>query len=677
MRFWLLLLFSAPFLWLNGADFCLSHSEKSSFKFNAPEEKNAILFFSARIKVPTPLEAWGTHAVEVKLNGKTLIAPVNKPQYLTDPQCVPQKQYPVVQQGRLWVKADSDWEVFNAPAGEIYSNIWILNQTNKTELSNRFYHFAFKLDNLKKQENRVDFKAILPPEMRKYPVEITGVEVRGFGDKIIFNRDWLQSVYPWSFPAKAELGGVECVKARNEHGFASFSIYCFVPQKFKLPVLNGDFQIYHLDNSNIPAKLQEAAGRHIPNIGDVYVPERFTPLAAGSSVDLPAGTTTFAIRFKGDKAGIYPAGTLPVTFKVVDIYLPESTDLPVENSMYIMAGGTDSQNMYPEFKEYGMSMVLLSPWTAKIPLKLNDGKLAVDFSNFDRWVKKYQAVGLSRKTLFFGTSEPIIKQISKLSGEKEDGKEFQRLFKEFIILFFNHADELGLKVYLSLYDEANFQKNVWDKTKLLTSIAVTVPNSRMWSTVTELASAAHYYEVLGYRKGRDLCITHPFQAYNKRDDEVSRGVLCPDKKIGDLRGRFVGEYEGIFSYPGANNRYAYGVRSALANLKYMTGFAFWWGDMYKENVKPYKYFYVTYPFREKITNVRYSSVGWEAIRCGIDDMRYWTLARRLLTAKYGEAEAGARLRAIAGAPQYSAAELEPGYFKKVRNSFLKFILENK
>ena len=675
MRFWLLLLFSAPFFWVNGADFCLSHNGKSSFKFNAPEGKNAVLFFSARIKAPS--EAWGTNALEVKLNGKSLDYPLNKARCLTDPQCVPQKQYPVMEKGRLFVKADSDWEVFNAPAGEIYSNVWVLNQTNKTELSNRFYHFAFKLDNLKKEGNRVDFRVILPPEMRKYPVEITGVEVRGFGDKIVFNRDYLQSVYPWSFPSKAELGGVECVKARNEHGFAAFSIYSFAPQKFQLPELNDNWQLYRLDNSNIPAKLQEIAGHHIPNIGEVYVPELFTPLAWGSSVDLPQGTTTFAIRFKNDKPGVYQAGTLPVKFKVVDVVLPESDDLPVENSMYIMASGTDTQNIYPEFKEYGMSMVLLSPWTAKMPLKLTDGKLAVDFSNFDRWVKKYQATGLSRKTLFFGTSEPIIRQIAKLSGENEEGKKFQQLFKEFIILFFNHADELGLKVYLSLYDEANFQKNVWGKTKLLTAIAVTVPNSRMWSTVTELASAAYYYEALGYRRGRDLCITHPFQTYNKEDDEVSRGVLCPDKKIRDLRGRFVGEYEGIFSYPGANNRYAYGVRSALGNLKYMTGFAFWWGNMYKENVKPYKYFYVAYPFREKITNVRYSSVGWEAIRCGIDDMRYWVLAKKVLTAKYGAAKADARLRELAGAPQYSAAELSPGYFRKVRSSLLKFILENK
>ncbi|MBO7328516.1 MAG: hypothetical protein J6W00_07080 [Lentisphaeria bacterium] len=675
----LILFFSAVIVLCNAADFSLKNGQTRELRFDKPAGKNVLLFFSARIKLPASLESWGKNILEVKLNGKTLSDPVNKEEFLFDPQAVPYGKVKTCDNGRLFVKGDSDWEVFNAAAGEIYSNVWVLNETNKSELSNVFYSFAFKLDSLREKENVLRFNVTMPKELSAYPVEICDIAVKAFDEKIIFSRNWMQSVYPWSFPSLSEIKMAETSMARNEHGFLSFSVFAFEPQKFLMPELSAEYSLYRLDNSNIPAKLKEAETRHIPNIGKPYVPELLTPIAPGSSVDLPAGTTTFAVRLRKNIPGVYQAGNLPVKFKVLDISLPDAGKLPVENTMYIMASGTDSQNMYPEFRDYGMSMMLLSPWTAPIPLKIVDGKLVADFQKFDAYVRKYQGHGLSNRTLFFGTSEPILRNIAKITGETEEGKEFQKRFKEFITLFFNHADELGLNVYLSLYDEANFQKNVWGKTKTLTAIAVSVPNSRMWSTVTELASAAYYYDTLGYRKDRDICITHPFQLYNRKDDEVLKGVLCPSKKVADLRNSFVGEYESITSYPASNNRYAYGIRSYQGKIRHMMGFAFWWGNMYKgkENVKPTKCYYVCYPFREKVTGNRYSSVGWEAIRCGIDDMRYITLAHELLKKKYGEDGARSRLNKIFGEPCYNSDGFSPHHFSSIRKKVTKIIQECK
>ncbi|MBE6362653.1 MAG: hypothetical protein E7054_03265 [Lentisphaerae bacterium] len=670
----LFLIISASAIVLAGADFSLSNNKSGKFKFDAPSGKNAVLFFRARIKLPAPYEAWGANVLQVKLNGKALTSPINKDKNLVDSEVRPQISYPVCANGKLFVKADSDWEVFNAPNGEIYRNTWLLNQANKTELSNVFYSFAFKLDKLKKTGNTIDFKVILPKELARYKVEISDVQIRGFNEQITFARSFMQAVYPWSFPALKELDIPEVVMAKNEHGFATFSIYCFAPQKFKVP---SGVQCYRLDNSNIPAKLKEAETRHIPNIGKPYVPELLTPLLSGSEVELPAGTTTFAVRFKSAETGKHSIAGQPFKFNVMDITLPEATELPVQNTMYIMAGGTDTQNIHPEFREYGISTMLTSPWAAPIPLKIVDDKLVADFRKFDARLKMFHGYDMNKKVLFFGTSEPIFRNITKLTGQEEEGKEFQRRFKEFIELFFNHADELGITVHLSLYDEANFQKKVWGRTKLLTSIAVTVPNSRMWSTVTELSSAAHYFETLGYRKNRDVCITHPFQVYDKADNDIIKGVLCPDKKISELRNRFFGEYEGITSYPATNNRYAYGVRSALGNIKYMMGFAFWWGNMRKPNITPTKRYYVSYPFREAKTGVRYSSVGWEAIRTGIDDIRYITMARELLSKKAGKVSAEKQIRTILGTPRYSAAPLSPEYLDNVRKAITKIILENK
>ena len=133
--------------------------------------------------------------------------------------------------------------------------------------------------------------------------------------------------------------------------------------------------------------MKEAEKRHIPNIGKPYVPELLTPLLSGSEVELPAGTTTFAVRFKKSEPGTYSIAGLPIKFNVLDITLPEATELPVQNTMYIMASGTDTQNIHPEFREYGISTMLTSPWAAPIPLKIVDVKLVADFSKFDARLK--------------------------------------------------------------------------------------------------------------------------------------------------------------------------------------------------------------------------------------------------------------------------------------------------
>ncbi len=660
---------------VSGKDFLLKNGQSGEYRFDAPAGSHPVLFLRARIKLPAPHEAWGAHALELKLNGEPLAAPLNKTGTLLDPQTRPWTSVPVCgPDGRWFVKADSDWTVFNAPGHALYRNTYSLNQVNRTELNNVFYSFAFPLKNLAKKNNVLTLKAVLPENCGTFPVEIAGVEAVGCGDTVTFRRDWLQAVYPWSFPALEEIrSNPELVIARNSSGIAAFSIYCFAPSELKLP---ADVQVYRLDNTLIPAKIKQAGELQIPNIGKPYVPELLTPLKKGAAVKLMKGTTTFIVKYHGTESGKYEIPGLPVKVRVLDFALPDHEELPVENGIYVMAGGSDRQNIQPEMRQYGLTQTMMSPWAAPIPLKIADGKLTADFSRFDARLKKMQGMKLNRRRLLFGTSEPILSNIRKLTGEDVGGAEFNRRFKEFIELFFDHADQLKLKVWLSLYDEANFQKESWKKTQILTKIAVTVPNSRLWSTVTELSSAAYYFDTLGYRRGRDITVTHPFQTIGKKDDYVLPGVLVSSKTIKELRGRFHSEYDGVESYPGAKNRYVYGVRSRYSGLELMLGFAFWWGSMNKPNVTPTKCFYVSYPFFEKETGIRYSTVGWEAIREGIDDYRYFDLAARRLAARIGKDKAEARLRALIPLTSAGADRLPPEYFNRIREQLIRIIEEN-
>ena len=86
----LFLIISASAIVLAGADFSLSNNKSGKFKFDAPSEKNAVLFFRARIKLPAPYEAWGANVLQVKLNGKALTSPINKDKNLVDSEVRPQ-----------------------------------------------------------------------------------------------------------------------------------------------------------------------------------------------------------------------------------------------------------------------------------------------------------------------------------------------------------------------------------------------------------------------------------------------------------------------------------------------------------------------------------------------------------------------------------------------------------
>lgn len=660
-----------------GKDYILKNNQSAVYRFDAPAGKHALLFFRARIKLPSPAEAWGFHALEVKLNGKTLKAPCNKAEKLIDPQNTPPTETAVCDSaGKLFLRADSDWQTFNASSGDVYSNTQRMNQVNQTELNNVFYNFVFPLKDLKKNGNTLTLKVFLPDHVSAYPVEITGLQIAGFSDRIVFHRDWLQAVYPWSFPTLSEIKKRQnLVVALGETGLGSFSIYNFKSSTFKVP---DDLQLYRLDNTLIPGKRKQMEDHHIPNTGELYVPELLTPVKKGTVLQLPQGTTTFLFRYCGKRAGNYKIAGIPVDIRVLNFTLPDHETLPVENGLYIMASQPQKQNIYPELREYGITQILISPWNAPIKLKIENDKLHADFRRLDAKIKEIQSWKLSRRQLLFGTSEPILNQLHKLTGEGVDGKAFQRRFKEFIRLFFDHADQLNLKIYLSLYDEANFQKKIWHKTQILTKIATTVPNSRMWATVTDLVSAAYFYDTLGYRKGRDLAVTHPFLLIGKPDTEVQKGILIPDQKTtAELRARhFRGEYMGVTSYPGTGNRYQYGFRSRHSDLEVYMGFAFWWGDMKKPNTKPRQWYYVSYPFFEKTTGLRYSTIGWEAIRAGIDDYRYAELASQKLIRKYGQAEGKKILKKILAVKHSNTENIPTDYFNHVRNQLIKIIEVN-
>ena len=687
MRFLLLFVITLP-AW----GFRLSDQQEKAQVFRLDSKKNNILYLQSRIDLPDG-EAWGQHCLKITLDQQPLkLFPLNKQALLYDIRVNPPQATEVCHSdGLYWLKADSDYACNNQRQPHIYSygSEWEL--ANATELNNRFFTYAFRIE-ANTDTVKVNLKIQLPEHQKQHPVEVSAWELLSLPDTFFFSRPWMQAVYQNSFPSQAEMSKApELVLAGNQNGVAGFSIYNFQPFEGRLqldmPGLPADiFTIYQVKNSLVEHKIKTAAEHIFLNIGNVQVPELWQPLQ--DTLLLEEGSSSFVL-YACPKRRVAPGtyqgklrlldssntekASCPVSLKILPFELPDHDDIPASFGLYIMAGGGDEQEIWGDLREHGITQIMLTPWGCPIKLQLDGEKLHADFNRLNQRLRFMQQFGINRRGLFYGTSEPLISSLKKLSGQTPGEAVFDRLFQDFIRLFFLNAEQQKIPVWLSLFDEANFKREQWDQTLLLTRLAKQIPQARMWATITELASAAYLYDTPGLYDAQDITMTHPATLIHREENEELHGSFTPARMAKELDKRFFWEYDGITSYPPGINRYAFGTRAWQLELKVLLGFAYWWGDMTKVNFTPKRNHYVTYPFLDKSTGQRSSTPGWEAIREGIDDYRLLHLAEKLLTQKYSVEEAQNRLAKYRRSP--TSLPLTSDYYEQLRSQLITLILE--
>ena len=652
--------------------------------------KIPLLFVKCRLALPEG-EELGRHLLKIDFGG-IKHSLLNRKNSFVDSQTG--KIYPLQDQsGNFLVRADSDYTPFNAGAGKPYDDTFRLNRAFSAELANRFYSYIFRLDG---NAGKVRLSAEIPAELS---LDLADFVYREVPESFFFSRDWMQAVFPDTFPSSGEIDMLPgfCA-AQNETALASLVLYNFTPDEgqFELAMPCGEAELFEVKNTPVEYSKKFAFENSIPGLPAGFMPEWLVPEKFELRTFF-AGSHAFIIRFTPDKdcrAGDYNGivnlrdksgkiiSSVKIRYRILPFKLPEYSDLPASFGLYIMGSGTSrmGEDFWQDITAHGITQSFMTPWGAPIKIKKDStDNLTADFSIMNKRLEEMQKRGLNRKMLFFGTSEPLIAQLKRITGKNPGDADFDRRFREFITLFAENSRKLGIPVYLSLYDEANFKPSDWQKTIALTEIAKSVPGSRMWMTATTNGAAYYMYKKLGYQKGNDIVLTHPSKMLEQSGEQklnfpAKQGfVTAQEVKNFHLQG----EYNDVFAYPAEGARYDFGLRSYRGDLKVFYAFAFWWGNMKKPNFSPTRRHYMTIPFPENPGEKSGTTVGWEAVRCGIDDYRYLILAEQTLALEKGKDAARRKLVELIKSDSPRPDLFTVGHYLDTRAKLIKIIEDGK
>ncbi|MBQ9336214.1 MAG: hypothetical protein IJS14_02815 [Lentisphaeria bacterium] len=657
----------------------------------APAGQRSVLFLQTRLALPRGEET-GKHLLELTWNGRQMSEPLNREMTFVDSQSG--EKFPIRDEAGRWlVRADADYLPFNAPAGHPYSNTRALNRVNSAELADRFYHYAFLLDG---KAGEVELTAKMPP--KGIPLEISGFKAVNLPSCFFFSRDWMQTVLPTTFPTLREIGTVPSLTvAGNETGVTACPLYCFEPTegKLELTMPGGRAELFEIHNTPVKFSQEYAAANAVPNLGAPILPEWWLP-EPGAVRKFEKGSSAFVLRFRpdpGTKPGRY-AGKLTlrnaagkelastkIDYEILPFDLPDHDSLPFSGGLYIMGSGSAKrgEEFWQDIRDHGITQIFQTPWGTPIKLALDkEGKLTADFSNFNSRHELMKKRGFNRRMMFFGTSEPMIGAVQKLTGQKVGEPEFNRRFKEFMTLFVENNRQFGIPIRLSFYDEANFQPEAWKKTLILTKLAKEVPGARVWMTSTANGAAYYLHKEAGYKRDEDMVVTHPSSMLGNSDDTA---LPAPGNKkyttVGEVRKFHLrGEYETIYAYPGEQARFVYGLRSYRSGLEVFFAFAFWWGHMEKYNFTPTKRYYINIPFGADKDSKPGSTLGWESVRAGMDDYRYLALAEQKLAKKIGKEAARQKILALIRVNSPHTEDFSPDHYNEVRKAAIRIIQGN-
>ena len=653
-----------------------------------PAGKYPVLVLRSRIKLPEGEEV-GRHLLKLTWNGQPVGEPLNREMTFVDSQSG--EKFPLRDSAGFWlVRADADYLPFNAPNGHPYSNTRSLNRVNSAELADRFYHYAFLLDG---KAGEAKLTAKMPP--KGSGLEISGFKQINLPGCFFFGRDWMQNVLPTTFPTLKEIETAPALTvAGNETGVTACPLYCFQPVegKLELSIPGGKAELFEIRNTPVKYSQEYAASSAIPNLGAPVLPEWWVP-ETGAVRKFAKGSTALALRFRpdpGTKPGKYEGKVIlrdtagkelasaPVKCEILPFLLPDHDSLPFSGGLYIMGSGSaqKTEDFWKDIRDHGITQIFQTPWGTPIKIAIGkDGKLTADFSNFNKRHELMKKRGLNRRMVFFGTSEPMIGAIQKLTKQKVGEPEFNRRFKEFMTLFVENNRQFGIPIRLSFYDEANFQPEAWKKTLILTKLAKEVPGARVWMTATSNGAAYYLHKEAGYKRDEDMAVTHPSAMLGLPDSRIQ---AAPGRKdyatTGDIRKFHLrGEYETIHAYPGEQARFVYGLRSYRTDIEIFFAFAYWWGKMEKTNFTPTKRYYINIPFAAAEGGKPGSTLGWECVRAGIDDHRYLRLAEQTLAKKIGKDAARKKLLELIKINSPRTEDFSPGHYNQVRKAAIEII----
>ena len=626
-----------------------------------------LLKIRSRLDLPAGSEGWGGYFLRLTLDGALFSqAPVNigkKMWHLGKTPILGVENYS--SERKAWfIKADSDFIAFNSTIpGDPFARTVALEYMNTAQdragYTNAYYDKTFELDGTAGKVLKIENIS------NKYPIVCEIDFVKAPLDGLLF---WEPSagscIYPWSFPEdfnliKGTLKGQGCkdefiplmLAVRNQSG--ADAVFAWQISELQsennsiVPASAIDIRV----QGYLPVAKASVAGEsaeetekkrilgHVNPAVDTLrhayldgyaleIPDRLLAINEWKVSSGKSGALWLIIKLPGDaKPGIYRGNlrinqkyVFPVEVEVLPFELAQSGKVYGLWTNSLPGVETRRSGQVRDLREHQINTFFLDAWTVPVGVAA-DG--TPDLTAFKKALKWLNEEKLNQKILIYGLMSPLLTRIAQVAGtDNMKSDAWQKIVTSVLGAMKKTAEAEGFTFYVHGYDEPDVHPDetaafemfchLAKRCGLKTASNATVIGMTRMKDIIDLNICPLYNGVLSAYDGKGKPFTNMFfpQWGSCDADTIKKSVkYC---------------YTQVRSTHPIMARKEYGIIMDAMKLEGMWGFAYYWGGSENWNI--------AWPFPE--ADGRYgTTIGWEMLRAGIDDSRYFLTLQTIAAAK--------------------------------------------
>lgn len=639
-------------VWLSGYAEEIRIPPDSSCELNLADSNAAgLLRIRARLDLPEGKEGWGGYFLRMSLDGKTMPPLVNSTMIWNLTKVPAQGVARFSPEKRAYfIKGDSDWIAYNARQdGAAFNRSEYFGNRNVAQDRNNFTEAYYDMIFLLKPHSGQMLK--LENLSSRYTI-VCRTEVAPIQDGELF---WSppagEQILPWSWPEKfAETGQkIRLQSAPGEKITGMIALKVFHDAEYEIFI-----------NSPFPADVRIQENRIAEQSAAEESEEQRRIRRLLGQNDALAEMQKYAVLngwkacsaewLRGRRKWNIPAGTAGALYVVMDIPVSASAGVHIGEILLKRSDGQErkiimetdvlpfrlpasrrihglwTRDVHPgnpayaaqaeDLSTHGINTVFLDGWGTPVRF---DSAGNVDLKTFEKNLDQCLKDGFNKRILIYGLMNPVLSHISRLAGTRNPASaQWQTYGKKLFSAMNDAAAQRGVVLYFHTHDEpdAHPKKTAEFEAMLRALHACGVKTASDCSVIGQKRFA-------GLLDFNIAAMDGILAGWNGKP---YRNVFFPDWGMlspEEIRSMTPYAYVQVRSGYTKQNRMFFGFMMPAVGLEGVWGFSYYWDR--SQN-------HVASPFPEE--DGRFGTTpGWELLREGINDVRYWDYLMQLAKQK--------------------------------------------
>lgn len=617
----------------------------------ADSSSASLLRVRARLALPEGKEGWGGYFLRMSLDGKAMPALVNSGTVwnLTKVPAQGAARFSQEKQA-FFIKGDSDWIAYNARQdGSAFNRSEYFGNRNVAQDRNNFtaayYDMVFLLEPHSGQTLKLE--NLSPRYTIVCQTEIAHIQ----NGELFWNPPPGEQILPWSFPEKFDETGqtIRLQSAPGEKITGMIALKAFQGAEYEISVNspfpadvriqeNREAEQISADETEEQRRIRRLLGRNdaLAEMQKYAVLDGWKACSAEwlrsrRKWSVPAGTTG-ALYVIMDipasaSAGVHLAEIrlkdsrgkerkIIIETEVLPFRLPESRRIHGLWTRDVHPGNSAYASQSADLRNHGINTIFLDGWGTPVRF---DSEENVDLKTFERNLDQCLRDGFNTKILIYGLMNPVLAHISHLAGTRNpESERWQKYGKKLFSAMNDAAARRGIDLYFHTHDEpdAHPRKTAEFEAMLRALHACGVKTASDCSIIGQKRFA-------GLLDFNIAAMDGILPGWNGKS---YRNIFFPDwgeLSSEEIRSMTRYAYVQVRSGNAKQNRMYFGFMMPAVGVEGIWGFSYYWDSGQS---------YVAWPFPEN--DGKYGTTpGWELLREGINDVRYWDYLMQLAKQK--------------------------------------------